>query len=227
MKVSLKKILGFAGTAVLFACSSPLSDLEVTDADLLHPKFTVEKTINEGGNTNNSILAYIGDKNGASVELKNGKVICNGEEMKYSLLNYQGEGKIKSGKTYEFDVVLPNETSYKGSVTGAKDIKGIQWPKKLEKNKAVHMRWLPGKGKNITLILKVQDEKNSWHEVHKHFLGEENKYFLELPKYNFPDEMNGKAQIILINEEKGSISDDFGGGEAVSRVKHIKEMAIK
>lgn len=227
MKVSLKKIAGFAGTALLIACSSPLSDLEVTDPDLLHPTFTVEKTINDGGNSNNSITAYIADKNGASVELKNGTVKCNGDAMKYTLLNYQGEGKVKSGKTYEFEVVLPNESSYKGTVSGAKEIKGIQWPKSLEKNKSVHMKWLPGKGKNITLILNVQDEKNSYHEVHKHFIGEDNKYFLELPKYDFPENMNGKAQIILINEEKGSISDEFGGGEAVSRTKYIKEIAIK
>ena len=97
----------------------------------------------------------------------------------------------------------------------------------LDQNKAVKLHWLPGKDKDIEITLQVQNENNTWETVHNHHIGSENKYFLELPKYEFPDEMNGKAQIILKNKKKGTVSNDFGGGSATSSVTYHKEFTIK
>mgnify|MGYP000336085268 CR=1 FL=1 len=204
-----------------------LSDLLLSIIVQYHfPKFKVNYEWKDGSDFS-KVSAYIADKNGASVNLKNGTVTCNDEAMHYSGSSYGCNEKFKSDKDYNFLVKLPDSTTYEGSVKGARKIKGINWPKSLNKNKAEKLRWLSGKDRNIKVELRVQNDKNSWETVHTYHVGSDNSYFLELPQMDFPDKMNGKAEIIISNSTKGNISGDFGGGSAESSTIYTKSLTIK
>jgi hypothetical protein len=226
MNQFIKKTLAITGLALFAACSSPLSDIEVNDSNVLFPRFSANYEWKDGSDFS-KVTVFLADKNGASINLKNGTVSCNGENMHYSSMSYGCNEKFKSGKDYEFIVTLPDSTTYEGTVVGAKEIKGINWPKSLDQNKAEKLHWLSGKDRDIKIELRVQNENNSWESVHTHHVGNEKRYFLELPKMEFPDKMNGKAEIIISSIEKGNLSNDFGGGSAESTVTYTKSLTIK
>lgn len=111
-----------AAASMFASCDSALSDVEVTDPSLLMTNFIVGQTVFDDGSTAESLHATIFDKNLASVELKNGKVRVNGQQMSMTeILNiktYHIPGaSVDLNKTYEFELILPNGDVHRGTVT--------------------------------------------------------------------------------------------------------------
>lgn len=109
--------------ATLFfsSCESPLSDVEITDPGTLITTFSVDRTMLDDGTVNTGLSATLLDKNLASIELKNGQVKVNGQEMSvYELLNISTyhipEATVSLNTQYNFEVVLANGESYAGTV---------------------------------------------------------------------------------------------------------------
>ena len=114
--------LAFASAVFFGSCESALSDMEITDPGVLQTHFAVERALLDNGTVLHSLHANIFDKNLASVELKNGQVKVNGQQMSVTeLLNistYRIQGATVDLNTdYDFEVVLPNGESYGGTVT--------------------------------------------------------------------------------------------------------------
>lgn len=112
-------------TSLLFSsCESPLSDVEITDPGTLITTFSADRTMLDDGTVNTALSATLLDKNLASIELKNGQVKVNGQQMSvYEILNISTyhipEATVSLNTEYNFEVVLANGQSYAGTVTTA------------------------------------------------------------------------------------------------------------
>jgi hypothetical protein len=109
----MKKTLCATGTILplFFAClESPLSDVEITDFNLISGSFMIIKKCGETINTS-IIQVIIHDKNLFSVQVKNGSVMVNGKTMRFNpLLNmYELDNiSIVKDSTYTFITTLSN-----------------------------------------------------------------------------------------------------------------------
>jgi hypothetical protein len=118
-------VTALTASAIAFSlagCESPLSDIELTDPGTLITTFAVERSMLDDGTVLTSLQATLLDKNLASVELKNGHVKVNGQEMSEAeILNistyYIPSATVNLSTDYNFEVVLPNGQSYSGTVT--------------------------------------------------------------------------------------------------------------
>lgn len=95
--------------------------MEITDPSVLQTHFVVERAMLNDGTILHSLHANIFDKNLASVQLKNGQVKVNGQQMSVpEILNistYHIPGATVDLNTeYDFEVVLADGESYPGTV---------------------------------------------------------------------------------------------------------------
>ena len=110
-------------TSLLFSnCESALNETEITDPGLLQTHFVVERTLLDDGTVLSGLTTTILDKNLASVELKNGHVKVNGEQMSVAeILNISvyhiADATVNLNTDYNFEVVLANGESHAGTVT--------------------------------------------------------------------------------------------------------------
>jgi hypothetical protein len=154
MKLLLLKPLRYVftvcaiGCTLLFSnCDSALSDLEITDPGLLQPHFVVERALLQDGSVVAGLTTTILDKNLASVELKNGQVKVNGQQMSTTeLLNitiyHIPSATVNLDTDYDFEVVLSNGQSYSGSVTTpAKTFTALTVPSNPSINEDMTISW--------------------------------------------------------------------------------------
>lgn len=118
----LSTLFALAIATLFWGCESALSDIDITDPGVLITNFSVDRAMQDDGTILSSLSATILDKNLGSVELKNGQVKVNGEQMSPTeLLNittYRLPGATVNVNTdYTFQVVLSNGQSYSGTVT--------------------------------------------------------------------------------------------------------------
>jgi hypothetical protein len=113
----------FAVAAMTFFsnCESALSDIEITDPSVLQPHFVVERSLLSDGTVLGALQTTILDKNLASVELKNGKVKVNGQQMTVAeILNISTyhipSATVNLNTDYTFEIVLANGQSHIGTV---------------------------------------------------------------------------------------------------------------
>jgi hypothetical protein len=72
--------------AVMFSmcrCSSPLSDVDITDFGVIGMSASIDKWFCDTGISRQEVRAFVYDKNLASVRIKNGGVMINGTAMAY------------------------------------------------------------------------------------------------------------------------------------------------
>jgi hypothetical protein len=110
------------GVILLFSnCESALSDIEITDPSVLQTHFVVERALLNDGTILNSLHSTIFDKNLASVELKNGHIKVNGQQMSITeILNistyYIPDATVNLNTDYVFEMVLANGDIHTGTV---------------------------------------------------------------------------------------------------------------
>ena len=115
-------LLAFSTALFFSGCESALSDMEITDPSVLRTTFVAERALLNDGTVLNSLHATIFDRNLASVQIKNGHVKVNGQQMSMTeILNistyYIPSATVDLNSNYTFEVVLPNGESYAGTVT--------------------------------------------------------------------------------------------------------------
>lgn len=109
-------------TTLFFSnCESALNDIEITDPSVLQTHFVVERSVLSDGTVLNALTSTILDKNLASVELKNGHVKVNGQQMSVAeilgISTYHiPSANVNLNTDYNFEVVLPNGQSHTGTV---------------------------------------------------------------------------------------------------------------
>jgi hypothetical protein len=99
-----------------------LSDIEITDPSVLQTHFTVERTLLDDGTVLSGLQTTILDKNLASVEIKNGQVKVNGQQMTVAeILNISTyhipSATVDLNTKYDFEVVFANGQSHTGTIT--------------------------------------------------------------------------------------------------------------
>jgi len=142
------KVLCALALAFCFSnCDSPLSDVEITDPGLLITNFTVERSVSDDGTVLDALKATVFDKNLASVELKNGHVNVNGQQMSITeILNiktyYISKPTISLNTDYNFEMSLADGNIYKGAVkTQAKALTSLTVPSNPTINEDVVISW--------------------------------------------------------------------------------------
>jgi hypothetical protein len=114
-------LLAVATMSFFSNCESALSDIEITDPSVLQTHFVVERSLQSDGTVLSALQTTILDKNLASVELKNGKVKVNGQQMTVAeILNISTyhipSATVNLDTDYNFEVVLANGQSHTGTV---------------------------------------------------------------------------------------------------------------
>ena len=137
----------FLVTLFFSNCESALSDVEITDPGVLQTHFVVERALLDNGTVLNSLHATIFDKNLASVELKNGQVKVNGQQMSETeVLNistyYIPAAVVDLNTQYDFEVILPDGHSHSGTVTTqAKTFTSVTVPSSASVNSDLTISW--------------------------------------------------------------------------------------
>lgn len=140
-------MLAFAITLFFSHCESALSDIEITDPEVLVTNFVVDRTLQDNGTIVSSLHASIFDKNLASVELKNGQVKVNGQKMSVAeILNISTyhipSATVNLNTEYIFEVILANGQSYSGTVTTqAKTFTSVTVPASSSVNNDLTISW--------------------------------------------------------------------------------------
>lgn len=156
------------------SCSSPLSDVNVTDPSLLEPQLVVMKSIGTTGNRSVVYTADIYDKNYNLVTLQNGSVKINGFNMneranlfggeEYYL---QGESEVKFAPdgTYKFTLTLSDGSKYYGTVTSqSKDLTEFIVPSSQSRTQPIDVSWKdtdPSAAMSIQLVYKYSTDSSS------------------------------------------------------------------
>jgi hypothetical protein len=140
-------LLAFGAIVPLSNCESALSDVEITDPSVLQTHFVVERSLFHDGTIVSSLHTTIFDKNLASVELKNGHVKVNGQQMSVTeILNistyYIPQPTINLNTDYIFELVLANGESYTGTVkTPAKTFTSVTVPPNSKVDSDLTITW--------------------------------------------------------------------------------------
>jgi hypothetical protein len=225
------------GCTLLFSnCDSALSDLEITDPGLIQPHFVVERALLQDGSMVAGITTTILDKNLASVELKNGRVLVNGQQMSTTeLLNvtiyHIPSPTVNLNTDYDFEVVLSDGQGYNGSVTTpAKAFTSLTVPSNPSINEDMMISWedvyvhddliitldltspagtVPGATFNLT---SEQMEQGSF----------------VIPKSNFATPSGVTSVIIkLTGTNYGTVDPEFrGGSSTISRMRVEKKVTF-
>jgi hypothetical protein len=140
-------LFAFAITLHFSNCESALSDIEITDPSVLQTNFVVERALLNDGTVVNSLHATIFDKNLASVQLKNGQVKVNGQQMSVTeILNISTyhipAATVNLNTAYNFEMVLANGQVHSGTVTSqAKTFTSLTVPATGSVNNDLPISW--------------------------------------------------------------------------------------
>lgn len=140
-------LFAMAFALVFSQCDSPLSDVEITDPSLIQTNFVVERALLNDGTVLGALQTTIFDKNLASVELKNGKVKVNGQQMSVNeILNIKTynipSATVNLNTGYDFEVVLADGKNYGGSITTqAKTFTSVTVPSNPSKDNDLTISW--------------------------------------------------------------------------------------
>lgn len=140
-------LFSFGSIFFLSNCESSLSDVEITDPSVLQTHFVVESTLLDNGSVVNGINATIWDKNLASVELKNGQVKVNGQQMSITeILNissyYIPQAVVNLNTDYNFEMIFPNGQRHTGTIkTQEKSFTSVSLPSNPSVNDDLTISW--------------------------------------------------------------------------------------
>ncbi|MBN1951138.1 MAG: hypothetical protein JW801_08035 [Bacteroidales bacterium] len=152
MKQLLSFVLPFG--FLLAGCgpqNSPLSDIKLTDPSVLAPSIRLVQHIDEDGRESGSIEVWLYDKNGNTVELKDGGVRVNGKDMKvrqvqFTEAPYYSADRIirdlEPGTTYDFEIILADGKAYKASIkTPEEKLDLLRVPDRHNRNEDMVISW--------------------------------------------------------------------------------------
>lgn len=233
----VKLSIVLAATVFLTNCDSPLSDVDITDPGLLMVNFAAEQTVSDDGTVLKAQTATVFDKNLASVELKNGGVKVNGQQMSITeILNiktyYIPSASLSLNTDYNFVLTLADGKGYSGTVkTPAKALTSVTVPASPSISEDLVISWndiyvyddlivtlnltspagtVPGATFNLT---KAQMEAGTF----------------TIPKSNFTTPAGiTNIQITLTGVEYGTIDSKFRNGSGtIARTRIEKKVTFK
>ncbi|MFA6455645.1 MAG: hypothetical protein WCW40_02395 [Bacteroidota bacterium] len=133
----------------LNSCESPLSEQAVSDPKLIQPVVQVMKELDYKGTTYYRYRCDVYDKYMRSVELKDGRISVNGENLivvkdlfgTYYMID-DARVKYASNSVYKFVITLSDQSQYNASVTTHKvNLTGFNAPASHNKTQNMNLTW--------------------------------------------------------------------------------------
>ncbi len=219
--LALSLIIGL----LLVSCDSPLSDIEINDPSLINCVFTIERTI-ENGSESEYATAILTDKNLGLVQLKNGSVKVNNQNLGYYgfTKTYHSDIQVELNTQYTFTVVLANGEEYSSSViTPANDFGNVGLPNEVTINSDVPITWTDfNSSNNIKIMYQVLDHENVWHDVFETTTTDDGSYAISNDNIQYSNSFMdlAEAKVILIRNTDGNINPNFRGGSITSNFRY-------
>lgn len=222
----MKKLLSlFAlATFLLNSCSSPLSDLPISDPGLITPVMKITHLDVEDGVSSHSSVCLM-DKNGAYIELKEGFVSLNDQTMNHHISCYSGSIDAKELKEYEFNITLADSVAYISTVVMPSFFKKVKYPSKIKPEETFEVSWQSDANNEETSVsFSVQDSTGQWINI---FTETTLENITNIDPDNYPAWNFSKGKISLSKTRKGEMVDRFNGGSVTAvcifeRIVHIK-----
>lgn len=214
------------------SCSSPLSDVNVTDPSVLRPAFTVSKSIDNTGTRTVDYQADIYDKNSELVTIQNGSVKLDGYLMdtktnllggQYYDLSGESEVKFSTATKYNFTITLSDGSQYSGTVTSQSvDLYEFNAPSSQSRTQPITVSW---KGTdttaqmwiNMTYSFKTDTTTGSGSQVFQIVDPSSGTFTIPVSYFTSTQGATYRVDLTLESEVKGTVDRRFmPGGSIVS-----------
>jgi hypothetical protein len=211
-------------------CSSPLSDVSISDPSVIQPQLYVSKTIDNGA----KVVEYIGeiwDKNLQLVTLKDGGVKVNNISMgTHTIPIFNGQEYYISGEdslkyslntNYTFVITLGDGSQYNGSVTTqSKDLYQFTAPSSQSRTQDLLISWLdtdPNATMSVQVLYKYQTDSSSSSNTETVQIPSSAKGSFIISKTYFTPSQGKTTEVdlTLISEIRGTIDSRFRAGSSI------------
>ncbi len=225
MKNSIFGITLLASIILMCQCSSPLSDVAISDPNLVTPEFVLRSTNTDYG-ISSSISVCLRDKNGAYIKLKEGKVMVNQQDMDFKISCYGSNLSVSSGKKYKFDVVLADSNAYAADVVVPSFFEKVKIPSKINQSENISVSWENNYSNSTTkVVFEIKDTSNFWRPLFEEDVN--NTSSITIQNIDYPDYKVSEGKITLSRIVSGNVSNEFSGGNIDAYVIYERTLKIK
>lgn len=210
---------------LLSQCSSPLSDVAISDPNLVTPEFTL-KSFNTDYGVSSSISVCLRDKNGAYIKLKEGKVMINKQDMDFKVSCYGSNVTVSSGKKYQFDVVLADSNAYSSDVVVPSFFEKVKIPSKINQSENIAISWENNYSNSTTkVVFEIKDTSNFWRPLYEEDVN--NTSSITIKNIDYPKYKVSEGKITLSRIVIGNVSNEFNRGNIDAYVIYERTLKIK
>jgi len=221
MRLFIISILSLA----FYSCSSPLSDVEISDLNLITPHFSVTYSDTENGGRS-SIRACLNDKNFGYIQLKKGAVYINDENTSMQGNCYEANAEVFAEQEYEFIVELADSNTYSSIVTTPRFFEHVEVPNSVYEDETFYIDWDNNyKNKFTNVVFEVKDSSGFWRTIYEKDV--KTKTNLSVSGLDYPINHQGKGKITLTREVKGSLNKEFNGGSISATFIYERELEVR
>jgi len=207
---------------VFNSCESPLSEQSLSDPKLISPVVQVIKEVDYKGTTYYRYRCDLYDKYMRSVELKDGRISVNGENLivvkdllgTYYMID-DARVKYNPNTQYSFVITLSDQSQYNASVTTHKvNLAGFNAPANHNKTQNMNLTWI-GIDSNATMHLTVtsyyKTDTSQGFKVHSVNILDPKAGAMTLPTSEFIVENTNTYEVIITlhSEVDGTIDSRF------------------
>ncbi|MCB9198597.1 MAG: hypothetical protein H6600_09060 [Flavobacteriales bacterium] len=221
----MKKLIPslFLLAIIINSCSSPLSDLPISDPGLVTPYIQVIYSDGEFG-VASKISTCLNDKNGAYIELMEGNVAVNGDQMEYSMTCYKRTKNIDELTDYTVTITLADSTEYPSKVKSPAFFKKVDYPGKIAPNESFDISWSSNLDQETQVKFDVLDTAGIWVTI---FNESTNQNMITVDPDNYPKGDISEGMITISRTNNGELADGFNGGEIISICVFERKIKIK
>lgn len=204
-------------------CSSPLSDIAISDPSVITPNINLSISNTDYGVSSNVNIA-LNDKNGAFIELKEGNVTLNGKETSYSMTSYSNNMNLEEGMDCKVVITLADSTEYDNSVKMPAVFNKVDYPSKISQGDSFEVSWKDNYSGVSTVKFEIKDTSNLWITVFESDVTDSEVLIknIDYPKFDISE-----GKINLSRKKKGSIAEGFSGGKINATTSYDRLITIK
>jgi hypothetical protein len=209
-------------------CSSPLSDVDITDFGVINGSFAITESFNSAGGTSQTVRASLTDKNFANVEIKDGGVTVNGTAMTYDdntfVQCYTKDNLVLAKNTlYRFVITLSNAATCTSSVTTPPAAFGtVMVPSTISLSQGATVTWTDtarSSSVNVTLSL----DSLSRIVFQQAALVDDGKVVIPAES---DSTLTGRATLTLARKNTGTVAAPLRGGDISASVTFTASVTI-
>lgn len=204
------------------SCSSPLSDVAISDPSVIYPNIKLSISNTDYG-TNSTTSIALNDKNGAFIELKEGEVTLNDSPTTFSMTTYSNNSSLTEGTDYNINITLADSVSYLNTVTMPSTFRKVKYPSKIKQGENIEVTWKDNYDGISKVEFEIKDSTDQWITIFEQDIND-NEIILEIdyPKYSISE---GKLK--LSRYLQGNLADGFGGGGIRAYTTYDRIITIK